>query len=80
MNTQQAATARHLSLRCADFCNNGNIAFVAEPLPGNTVLFRATNVYGDLRWYESAEDFMCLIGPRGGIRRASGSLARYVTK
>ena len=78
MNTKQAATARRLSLRCADFCHDGNIAFVAESLPGDTVLFRATNVFGDLRWYESAEDFMCFIGPRGGVRRATGSLARYV--
>jgi len=80
MNAQQIATAAYLSRVCADYCNDGNIAFRAEEVSRGSVYFEATNVLGDLRWFEKTEDFRCFIGPRGGIRMADGTLARWVKR
>ena len=56
---------------------DGAMVYRTEEI-GDAVLLFASNVYSDLRWFETAENCHLVIGPRGGIRRKSGSMARWI--
>lgn len=74
MNTQQTAALRVATLRLQRRCHEGALSFNVEQLDGGSLLLAATNIHGDLRWFETAQDFYAVVGPRGGIRQYAGNL------
>jgi hypothetical protein len=38
-------------------------------------LFAATNIHGDLAWFQNTADFFAIVGPRGGIKKYEGNMS-----
>lgn len=79
MTKSQIATIRRLTTAVARVTTDGTPSFAVHDICGSgNLLLSATNAYDDLGWYQGVENFFCTIGPRGGIKRKSGTLARWV--
>lgn len=74
MKTCQIAKIQSITTRLTRQSTEGLLSFFLMPVDRGYVVLSATNVHGDLAWYQATEDFYAVIGPRGGVRKYAGSI------
>lgn len=74
MNKKQTIAVQWLTNKINDLHHDGDFTFSVSVDEYDSILFSATNVYGDLRWFETTSDFYAFIGPRGGIKKYMGNI------
>lgn len=74
MTKTQATKLQALTTKLARRPVDGALCFYVQP-SGDSLIFAATNVYADLKWFDSTADFYAIIGPRGGVRKYAGNLS-----
>ncbi len=75
MNAKQISAIRHATNLLSKFYETARLSFMVEELPNGSMLFMATNVESDLRWFETHRNFFAIVGPRGGIRKYEGNMS-----
>lgn len=81
MTPAQTKALQVITNYCERTHHDARMCYTVERLEAGVLLFCATNVYGDMKWYERTDDCYALIGVRGGVRQYSGSIKlRYKSK
>lgn len=75
MNQTQRNKIQSLTTRIERRHHDGAYTYSADVLENGTVLFSATNIYSNLKWFERTSDVYILVGPRGGCRKYAGNIA-----
>ena len=75
MNAKQISAIRHATNLLSKFYTTARLSFTTEQLDDGSVIFAASNVDTDLRWFETSYDFFAIVGPRGGIRKYAGNMS-----
>lgn len=74
MTKSQATKLQAITAKLARRSVDGSLCFHVQP-SGDSLIFAATNIYADLKWFESTADFYAIIGPRGGVSKYAGNLS-----
>ena len=75
MNAKQISAIRRATNYLSQIYTTTRLSFQVEELPNGYMLFMATNVDSDLRWFETHFSFFGIVGPRGGIRKYEGNMS-----
>lgn len=73
MTKSQATKLQALTTKLSRRSVDGSLCFHVQA-SGDSLIFAATNIYSELRWFERTADFYAIIGPRGGVRKYAGNL------
>jgi hypothetical protein len=74
MTRRQRDTVASLTIALDRLHHDGALSFTAETMANGVVLLSASNVRGDLRWFEQVADWYGYVGPRGSVRKYAGSI------
>lgn len=75
MNANQQSAIRRATNLLSQRYHEGSLSFYVEQINETSLLFVATNVYGDLGWFQKTSDFYAIVGPRGGIKKYDGNMS-----
>jgi hypothetical protein len=75
MNANQQSAIRRATNLLSQRYHEGSLSFYVERVNDTSVLLVATNVYGDLAWFQKTSDFYGIVGPRGGIKKYAGNMS-----
>lgn len=75
MNAKQISAIRRATNLLSNFYTTARLSFTAEKLADGSILFAASNIYTEPRWFETSYTFYAIVGPRGGIRKYEGNMS-----
>lgn len=75
MNAKQQSAIRRATNLLSRSYHQGRLSFSVQQINETSLLFVATNVYGDLGWWQKTADFYAIVGPRGGIKKYEGNMS-----
>jgi len=75
MNAKQQSAIRRATNLLSRCYHQGRLSFKVEQISEDAILFTATNIHGDLDWWQKTADFFAIVGPRGGIKKYDGNMS-----
>jgi hypothetical protein len=75
MNANQQSAIRRATNLLSQQYHQGRLSFTVQELGNDKLLFAATNIHGDLAWFQKTADFFAIVGPRGGIKKYEGNMS-----